>query len=93
MSAKPKHEHAGRVFLPGRIDARGPMPAVRVRDDGSLELGVARVAAEGEPMRPGELLAAPGPDGYRIIELKGPRQVATPAYREGWARTFDRSLN
>jgi hypothetical protein len=65
-----------------------------VCDDGSIEAGVARMAPDGSPMWPGERLAVCGPDGYRVVELRGgPPQVSTPAYRDGWARTFDRTLN
>jgi hypothetical protein len=90
--SRPKHPDAGRVFLPFG-SSRDGTPAFRVLDDGGLQVGVARQVRDGKPMMPGEDLAVCWSDGYRVVELSGPAQVATPAYRAGWDRTFDRSLN
>jgi hypothetical protein len=70
--------------------------------DGSHEDSVGRVVPcqEGKPLFPGvpfvipdERGAPPGSFGRVLYEAKGPGQVATPAYREGWERTFRTSLN
>jgi hypothetical protein len=73
------------------------MPALVVNDDGSTDCGDVVPLKDGQPISPGGHLVMPDENGeLRVVDLgrhSGPAQVATKQYRDGWARTFDSSLN
>jgi hypothetical protein len=74
--------------LPG-----GRTLVVRHRADHSQSLEVGRPARDGQPLQPGEEYVSTKrrDDGsFEVVEsfTRGPAQVATKSYRDGWERTF-----
>jgi hypothetical protein len=91
-----KHPDAGIVMIPPgqcmeETHNHGFQIVIR-EDDGSWSYGHGRPMREGEPLMPGMHIALADEHGVlrRVDGLpqSGPAQVATPAYREGWSRTF-----
>lgn len=85
----------------GPVLPNGKRSYVRHRADHTIEQGVCSDVKDGEPLLGREFLTlVPDPvQGNYIVESsfkesdakpsrKGPAQVATKAYDEGWARTF-----
>ena len=97
MSNKLKHPDAGVVHLPFELHSEcGWIPAIKINDAGEPELGSVHPLKDGQPLTPGAELVMMHEDGrLRVTELghQGPAQVATKPYRDGWERTFDKSLN
>lgn len=98
----PKPEAKKDVVLLGPPTADGDgVHVLRARDE-KLEAGELRALVEGRPVV-GEIVSlAPRKDEPRICDVKeswkpppaashkGPAQVATEAYREGWSAVFEK---
>jgi hypothetical protein len=80
-------ESKERVY-PLACPNHGPTLAVRVREDGSRELGVTVPLEEGKPVH--ELLHKQPDGSYRPVSFKGPAQVATKAYRDHYDAIFSK---
>lgn len=66
------------------------MHTVRERDGEIIGAGLARPCESAADLVPGAEVAEPCGDGtYRVTgRIPGGGQVATPAYRDSWERTF-----
>jgi hypothetical protein len=88
-----KHPDAGLILIrPDLVRNDGPFPIRVVEDDGSQTPATGQFIRDGQFLYPDEELAVADETGrLRRVEglpRNGPAQVATPAYRSGWERTF-----
>lgn len=87
-----KDDDGDRVHLLGHLCAKhtAPVPALRTDAQGRpIRLGTMSQAPDGKATLGGELCYPRGDGTYTPVKAHGgPAQVASPAYRDSYERTF-----
>jgi len=94
MAEKPKCEIGDEMKVGPIVDDHGGRLVVRHTADHQVKIGVVRPAPEGKPVH-GEIFTVEPKDGeddvYRVtsaMRAAGPAKVNSPAFHDGWERTF-----